>query len=71
MDTIYVMPALISTTNVSTLDASLSLASSDTITTNNYVELDTIVGGETIIFYDPTQRTIDVGLYATSYDTQC
>ena len=35
---------------LSTLDASLSLASSDTITTNNYVELDTIVGGETIIF---------------------
>ena len=56
----------------STLDASLSLASSDTITTNNYVELDTIVGGETIIFFDPTQRTIDVGLYAgacgTSYE---
>ena len=47
-------------------------ASSGTITTNNYVELNTIVGGETITFYDPTQRTIDVGLYArarrTSYE---
>jgi len=46
--------------------------SEDTVITNSYVILDTITRGESIIFYDTTQRTVDVGLYAgacgTSYE---
>ena len=38
--------------------------SEDEVSTNSYVILESIGGGETIIFYDTTQRTIDLGLYA-------
>jgi len=46
--------------------------SEDTVTTNSYVVLEAIDGSESIVFYDTTERTVDVGLYAgacgTSYE---
>ena len=47
----------------------LSLTSSTTEDVSAYVELDAIVGGEYMVFYDFTARTVDVGLYAGACGT--
>ena len=46
------------------LSSPLSLATQDSISTNSFVELEAITGGEYIVFQDVTARTIDVNLYA-------
>jgi hypothetical protein len=50
-------------------DLTLSLTSSTTEDVSAYVELDAIVGGEYMVFYDFTARTVDVGLYAGACGT--
>ena len=47
----------------------LSLTSSTTEDVSAYVELDAIVGGEYMVFYDFTARTVHVGLYAGACGT--
>ena len=58
-----------STTTITTMTLG---PSEDTVTTNSYVVLEAIDGSESIVFYDTTERTVDVGLYAgacgTSYE---
>ena len=58
-----------STTTITTMTLG---PSEDTVTTNSYVLLEAIDGSESIVFYDTTERTVDVGLYAgacgTSYE---
>ena len=36
----------------------------DMIRTNNIIELVGIQGGENLVFFDMTARTVDIGLYA-------
>ena len=36
----------------------------DMISTNNIIELVGIMGGENLVYFDMTARTVDIGLYA-------